>query len=120
QRAGGIAWHDGIVYVCDIINNRVQSFRDDGSFVGVLALSDGAAVEYPYDLAVAADGRIDIIEYKAGRGAQATLTGDVQGRYGRTGRGTGEFWTPWGLTQSADGRIIVADTGNRRIVELTP
>lgn len=120
QRTGGIAWHEGVVYVCDIINNRVQSFRDDGTFVGILALSDGRDVEYPYDLAVAGDGRIAIIEYKAGRVAQATQTGELQGRYGRTGRGTGEFWTPWGLTQAADGRIIVADTGNRRIVELTP
>ena len=51
--------------------------------------------------------------------AEATLNGEVFGRYGKTGRGTGEFWTPWGIATSPDGRILVADTGNRRIVELS-
>jgi hypothetical protein len=28
--------------------------------------------------------------------------------------------TPWGLTATGDGRIVVADTGNRRLVEFRP
>ncbi|MFO1093920.1 MAG: ATP-binding cassette domain-containing protein [Planctomycetaceae bacterium] len=119
QRMGGLTWHDGALYVCDIINNRVQVFSDEGERRGDLTLSDGAPVEYPYDLAISTDGRLVIAEHRAGRVTQATLTGDVFGRYGKTGRGAAEFWTPWGVATSPDGRILVADTGNRRIVELT-
>lgn len=120
QRTGGIVWHDGALYVCDIINNRVQKFDSDGKLLGQLSVDDGIELEYPYDIAIAKDGRVDVIEYKSGRLAQLSLDGAVRGRYGKTGRGTGEFWTPWGVASGPDGRIVVADTGNRRIVELTP
>ena len=41
------------------------------------------------------------------------------GRYGRTGRGEHELRTPWGIAvDRATNRIRIADTGNRRIVEL--
>jgi len=119
QRMGGLAWHEGNLFVCDIINNRVQRFDDSGKLLGELTLSGAAFLEYPYDVTIAADGRIDIIEYKSGRVSQMTLAGEMQGRYGTTGRGAGEFWTPWGLASTPDGRIVVADTGNRRIVELS-
>jgi iron(III) transport system ATP-binding protein len=120
QRTGGIVWHDGAVYVCDIINNRVQKFSDEGKLLGVVQANDGINLEYPYDIAVSQDGRVDIIEYKSGRVSQMSLEGELRGRYGQTGRKTGQFWTPWGIASTPDGRIVVADTGNRRIVELTP
>ncbi|MBL8850629.1 MAG: ATP-binding cassette domain-containing protein [Planctomycetaceae bacterium] len=119
QRMGGLAWHKGNLYVCDIINNRIQRFDDNGKLLGEVTLGGASNLEYPYDLTIADDGRMDIIEYKSGRVSQVTLTGEMRGRYGRTGRGTGEFWTPWGLATTPDGRIVVADTGNRRIVELS-
>jgi DNA-binding beta-propeller fold protein YncE len=120
QRMGGIQWRDEVIYVCDIINNRVQSFDDQGKFLGIVSPGDGTTMEYPYDLALTDDGRLQVAEYKAGRVLQLTPEGEVLGRYGKTGRGTDEFWTPWGLAIAPDGRIVVADTGNRRIVELTP
>lgn len=120
QRTAGILWHEHQLYVADAINNRVQVFADDGRFVGVLADAAGAGLEYPYELGLAADGTLYVVEYQAGRVTQMSLTGEVLGRYGATGRGTGEFWTPWGLAVAPDGRIAVADTGNRRIVELSP
>ena len=118
QRMGGLEWRDKTLYVCDIINNRVQTFDEQGKYLGELSPSDGTAMAYPYDLALEADGRVQVIEYKSGRLSQLMSNGEVVGRYGRTGRGAAEFWTPWGLAIAPDGRIVVADTGNRRIVEL--
>ena len=118
QRMGGLEWRDKTLYVCDIINNRVQTFDEQGKYLGELSPSDGTAMAYPYDLALEADGRVQVIEYKSGRLSQLMPNGEVVGRYGRTGRGAAEFWTPWGLAIAPDGRIVVADTGNRRIVEL--
>lgn len=120
QRTAGLAWHDGLVYVADSINNRVQVFSDSGQLVSLAAGAPSVPVDYPYDLTILPDGRIHIVEYKSGRVTQLSPRGELLGRYGSTGRGAGEFWTPWGLAVAPDGRIVVADTGNRRIVELTP
>jgi ABC-type multidrug transport system ATPase subunit/DNA-binding beta-propeller fold protein YncE len=75
--------------------------------------------EYPYNLAAAPDGTLFVVEYGGGRVTQVSRRGELLGRFGRAGRGTGEFFTPWGLTVDRRGHVFVADTGNHRIVELT-
>jgi hypothetical protein len=40
------------------------------------------------------------------------------GRYGSIGTDEGQFATPWGISVDRQSRVYVADTGNRRIVEL--
>ncbi len=59
-----------------------------------------------------------MIEYGAGRLTKLSLDGKILGRHGHTGRGEGEFATPWGLTVDSRMRVLVADTMNRRIVSL--
>lgn len=119
QRPMGIVWRDGLLYVADAINNRIQTFRDDGQFVGLLGSeADRPRLHYPYDLTVGPDGDLFAIEYGGNRVTQLTLRGETLGRFGSTGHGVGEFSTPWGLAVDSNGRIVVADTGNRRLVEL--
>jgi iron(III) transport system ATP-binding protein len=120
QRPSGIVWHEGIVYVADAINNRIQAFREDGEFVSIVADAESAGLYYPYDLALGPDETLYVAEYGAGRISRISLEGKVLGRYGREGRDVGEFWTPWGIAVSREGKIAVADTGNRRVVELLP
>ncbi len=119
QRPMGIVWRDGLLYVADAINNRIQTFRDDGQFVGLLGSeADRPRLHYPYDLTVGPDGDLVAIEYGGNRVTQLNLRGETLGRFGSTGHGVGEFSTPWGLAVDSNGRIVVADTGNRRLVEL--
>lgn len=121
QRPSGIAWHDGRLYIADAINSRVQVFEDDGTFVGVLGGAEtGPELEFPYDLSIGPDGLLYVVEYKSGRVTALSLDGEVVGRLGETGRGENQFATPWCLTVDHRGRIWVADTGNRRLVELVP
>ena len=121
QRPSGIVWSNQTVYAVDAFNNRIQVFSDSGHFQGVLKLPDDlAAFEFPYDVRGTSDGRLYVIENKAARLTVLTEDGCFVGRYGRPGRGDGEFFNPWSLTVLSDGRILVADTGNHRIVELTP
>ena len=121
QRPSGIVWSNQTVYAVDAFNNRIQVFSDSGHFQRVLKLPDNlAAFEFPYDVRGTSDGRLFVIENKAARLTVLTEDGSFVGRYGRPGRGDGEFFNPWSLTVLSDGRILVADTGNHRIVELTP
>ena len=120
QRPSGVVWHEGKLYVADSINNRVQVFRDSGEFEGVLASAESAGLYYPYDIAKGPDATLYVVEYGAGRVTRLGFDGQVLGQYGDEGRGPGQFWTPWGLAVSREGVIVVADTGNRRMVELKP
>ena len=118
QRPSGLAWHAGRIYVADAINNRIQVFADEGAYVGVLGGDAGLSLHYPYDLALGPDGALYVVEYGAGRVSKVDTDGRLLGRFGRTGRNEGEFATPWGIAVDSKMRLRVADTGNRRIVEL--
>lgn len=116
QRPSGLAWHDGRIYVADAINGRVSVFMDDGTFVGLLG--DSLDLDLPYDIALGGGKTLFIVEYGAGRITAVNVDGSLRGRFGHTGSGDGEFVTPWGITSTGEGRVLVADTGNRRIVEV--
>ncbi len=121
QRPSAIVWRDGTVYAVDAFNNRIQVFTDDGKFLHVIRLPATAApFEFPYDLNVQADGRMFVIENQAARLTVLRSDGTIEGRFGKPGRGVNGFLTPWALTVLSDQRILVADTGNHRLVELTP
>lgn len=121
QRPSAIVWVDGTVYAVDAFNNRLQVFTDDGKFLKVIRTPEASApLEFPYDLKVAADGRLYVIENKAARLTILRPDGTIEGRFGRPSRGLDGFYAPWALAVLSDGRILVADTGNHRLVELTP
>jgi DNA-binding beta-propeller fold protein YncE len=119
QRPSGLVWHDGLVYVADAVNHRLQVFTDTGTYRAQIGSARGTPAFYlPYDLAIA-DGCLYTIEYGASRLTKLTLDGSVLGRYGRPGARRDELETPWGMAVARDGTILVADTGNRRLAALT-
>ncbi len=122
QRASGLVWHEGRVFVADAVNNRIHIFKDSGEYLGLLgAGADGKSAipfDLPYDITLGGDGALYIIEYGAGRLSRVSLEGKLLARYGTTGTGEGEFATPWGLAVDSRMRVFVADTRNRRIVTL--
>jgi ABC-type multidrug transport system ATPase subunit/DNA-binding beta-propeller fold protein YncE len=120
QRPSGLVWREGKIYAADAFNNRIQVFTDDGKFLKILDSSDQPlALQLPYDLKLGTDDMLYVIEYGAGRVTKFDLNGRVLGRFGTNGTGAGQFATPWGIAVDARKRIYVADTGNRRVVELT-
>lgn len=122
QRAAGIAWRNGRVYVADAINNRIQVFGDDGAYIGEIGPGNGVALDMPYDVVPGPDDTLYVIEYRGGRLTQVQAEpghpDPVVGRFGSTGWEMEQFHTPWGLTADAAGRILIADTRNARMVEL--
>jgi DNA-binding beta-propeller fold protein YncE len=121
QRPSGLALRGGEVFVVDAFNDRIQVFSEAGEFRRILKLSDKfESLSYPYDLRVTAEGLVYVIENRAARLTVMDLEGNLVGRYGTPGRNSQQFYQPWDLTVLTDGRILVADTGNHRLVELTP
>lgn len=118
QRPSGLVWHDGVLYVADAINNRIQAFSSDGKFLRIVADAHSTGLYYPYDISLGPEETLFVIEYGAGRITRVSLDGKLIGRYGTEGRGDEQFWTPWGIAVNPTGQIAVADTGNRRVVEL--
>lgn len=119
QRPSGIVWLASKVYVVDAFNSRIQVFSDAGEFLEILA--DGhqsAALDYPYDITANEAGELFVVEYTAGRVSKFNTAGKLLGRYGSSGFAEGQFATPWGIAADRQGRVYVADTGNRRVVEL--
>ena len=118
QRASGLSAKDGVIWVADAINNRVHRFGTDGAFLETIGTESG--LHWPYDLDRTPDGRLIVPEYGSGTVAILNADGSLHQRLGGIGRDAGEFYTPWGLAIDSHGTIIVADTGNHRIVEFHP
>jgi ABC-type sulfate/molybdate transport systems ATPase subunit/sugar lactone lactonase YvrE len=116
QRPSGILWRDRRLFIVDAFNNRVQVFHDDGRLVDLSPDKFAAELHYPYDIAGGPDGRLYVVEYGAGRVTCFAADGMLLGRYGQSGAGSGQLSRPWGLCVDGMGRVLVADTDNRRIV----
>ena len=113
---------DGLVYVADRLNRRIQVFRIDGSFVNEsfvrrgsaesggtvssLAFSAGPDQRYLY-VADQSEDQILILD----RGTLAEL-----GSCGRLGRQAGEFVSPHNIATDSKGNLFVAeDLGGARL-----
>ena len=118
QRPSGVVWRDGLLYIADAFNNRIHVFHEDGRPADLPDGAFSADLHYPYDIAAAPQGEFYVVEYGAGRVTKFSSTGRLLGRYGTTGADAGQFETPWGLSVDPAGRVLVADTGNRRLVRL--
>lgn len=111
---------DGLVYVCDRINNRVQVFKKDGSFVKEwfyekATLGNGAV----WDLAVWPDPKQTWLLTADGENNEIRVInredGKVVGTLGRSGRNAGQFHWIHAMAVDTKGNVYTAevDTGKR-------
>ena len=95
-------------------------FTPEGKLKRMLGLNEQALSElrFPYDIAIGPDDALYVIEWGAGRFSKMTLDGRWLGRFGSPGSGEQQFRTPWSIAVDSQGRVRVADTENRRVVDL--
>ncbi len=108
---------DGLLYVVDACNHRVQVFDRDGGFVRAFG-GPGTEVgqfAYPYDLAFDPAGNLYVVERGNSRVQKFTAAGVPLGSWGTPGRGEGQLADPWALTVDRYGRVHVIDTENHRV-----
>jgi DNA-binding beta-propeller fold protein YncE len=109
---------DGLLYVCDRPNNRIQVFRKDGTFVKEFTVAPdtkGNGSMWDVDLSPdqsvlhVADGENNVVWNLA------RDTGRVLGSFGRRGRGAGQFHWIHNLAVDSKGNVYTTevDSGKR-------
>ncbi len=107
--------NDGLVYVCDRTNDRIQVFRKDGTFVkeqfiARRTLGSGSV----WDIAFSTDAAQTYLTVIDGTNQQvwtlrrATL--DVLGAWGQAGRWAGQFYGAHNLAADSKGNLFITET----------
>ncbi len=113
-----VAFRDGLLYVADTLNARVQVLTPDGqpvSRVGRRGLYVGN-ITRPKGVAADSDGHVYVMEGYYDYLLVYDNNGDYLLPIGGTGSGIGEFFLPGGVWTDDRDRVYVADTFNGRIV----
>jgi DNA-binding beta-propeller fold protein YncE len=108
---------DGLLYVADACNHRIQVFTRDGELVRLWGEPGSAPgqLSYPYDLAFGPGGGLYVAEYDNHRVSKFTADGTHLGCWGGPGRDPGRLHNPWALAIDRRGRVHVLDTENHRV-----
>jgi DNA-binding beta-propeller fold protein YncE len=112
--------NDGLVYVCDRTNNRIQVFKKDGTFVKEWfyeknTLANGAV----WDVAIWPDPKQAYLLSADGANNEIRVLkrddGTVVGSFGRNGRSAGQFHWIHAMAIDAKGNVYTGevDTGKR-------
>jgi DNA-binding beta-propeller fold protein YncE len=114
---------DGLLYVADACNHRIQVFTTEGKLVrhfGAAGNQQGE-LSYPYDVAVSAGAKpyVYVIEYGNQRVQKFTPEGESLGCWGGPGREPGRFANPWALAIDRRGRVHVVDSENDRVQRIS-
>ncbi len=125
----GVNPQDGRVWVADTRNDRVVEYGVDGS--GPLRSIDngqGSAsnqVHWPMDVTFDNAGHMYVADTFNNRVSSFTVAPNSstaptpRWRFGTKGSGTNQFLKPWGVGfDGANDRVLVADSGNGRIISL--
>jgi len=113
---------DGLVYVCDRQNDRIQVFRRDGTFVKefkveAATLSNGSV----WDLVLSQDKEQRFIFVADGANGQVTTlvrdSGEQVAQWGRHGRQPGQFKWVHNIAIDSKGNLYTAEVGFGRRVQ---
>jgi DNA-binding beta-propeller fold protein YncE len=111
---------DGLVYVCDRTNDRLQVFRKDGTFVSEHVFEKQTRLTGSvYEIAFSPDADQTFIYMVDGANGEIRIVNrksmEVVGRFGRVGRQAGEFVAVHNITVDKGGNIYTAEvnTGQR-------
>ena len=106
---------DGLVYVANCNNNRIEVFREDGIFVRQIGVGK---LNRPWNVTIN-NKHVYVADSWNHRIAIFTLEGQLVRTIGSQGSGPGQFNRPSAVAFSPDGDMYVADWYNNRIQVFT-
>ena len=112
----GVAVHDnGTVYASDYYASTIKVFKPNGGETQI-GSSDNAKgkLSYPYGIALIGD-TIYVVSHGNNTVKMYSTDGKFIGGFGGNGNGTGRLSNPWGICTDGKGRVLVANSGNKRI-----
>jgi len=105
---------DGLIYVSDTMNNRIQVFDADGKF-----LTQWTAGGAPFGMFLRGD-RIYVADGRANWVKVIDTNGKSLGRFGEAGTAPGQFKLPHMLCVDSKGAVYVAEVDNKRLQKFEP
>ena len=117
---------DGLVYVCDRANNRVQVFTKDGKFVKQFAFEEASRSSgSAFDLVFSNDPQQKLFYLADGTNDQVLTverdTGRVMASFGRPGRFAGEFLVLHNIGVDSKGNLYTSEVATgKRVQKFTP
>jgi hypothetical protein len=116
---------DGLVYVCDRTNDRVQVFRKDGTFIkeGFVARKTFGSGSV-WDIVFSTDAAQKYLIINDGTNQQIWVllrdTLQVVSAFGRAGHAAGEFYGAHVMTSDSKGNLLIGETyEGKRIQKFT-
>lgn len=119
---------DGLVYVADSGNHRIQVFDQNGNFMYKWGSNGAGAGQFnePWGIAVAPDGNVYVADTWNHRVQIFSPTGEYLNSFGTFANvqtdaqaEPGMFWGPRDVAIDAQGNVYVTDTGNKRVEKFT-
>ncbi|HEY8491403.1 MAG TPA: flippase activity-associated protein Agl23 [Dehalococcoidia bacterium] len=127
QPAGIAVGPDGSVYVADTHNHRIQKFGPDGRFVAQAGAPGAAPSQFnePWGLAVDARGYVYVADTWNHRIQKLDPDLRYVTSWGAPARdlsapGPYDLYGPRAVAVDREGNVLVADTGNKRVLRYTP
>ncbi len=109
-----VGTNDGLLYVCDRGNQRVQIFKRDGSFVKDASVVDKAtgALLAPQDIAISRDAQQRYLYVMTGEKVYIVLREpfEVVGTFSRRGRSAGQVISGHSIAIDSKGNLFVGET----------
>ncbi|WP_369436400.1 6-bladed beta-propeller [Lysinibacillus fusiformis] len=110
--------NNGILYVGDRDNRRIQHFDINGNFLGKWGSAGTGDGQFnqPYGIAVDEWGHVYVTDSELHRVQKFDADGTFLSQWGNQGTGDGQFRYPFSITvDSTNGHIYIPDAQNNRI-----
>ena len=116
---------DGLLYVCDRPNNRIQVFRADGTYLKEFFIDPPTLSGPVADVVMSRDAGETYIFAADGSNSEVNIMLRADGRkvgsFGRPGRMAGEFRSLHNMAIDSNGNIYTAEAGyGRRVQKFRP
>ncbi len=114
--------NDGLVYVCDRTNNRIQVFRRDGTFVKeFVQMKDTHGAGAAWDVYLLPDKAQTYFVTADGENNEVRVVrredGAVVGTFGRSGRNAGFFHWVHNIAVDSQGNVFTSEVDNGKRVQ---